>query len=249
MSTYLILPANASHDVYPDNSNHNYKIKLPERLQILSGEWEIALRSITYPNNWHNVAKQFVLFINTETKRSLTCTVPDGKYKSVSDVTAMLNQLSSRQPPGSDVSFRYSATTGNTIIKHRKKEIMVLLSKDLANILGFDTKQYTVPTDDYDRVSANTSNIDGQYDNLYVYCNLCNSRVVGDSNVPLLHNVPVRGRTGASNLVHEIVKSPVYVPVANADTDTVEIDIRRGDGEPVLFKGGCVIVTVHLRKI
>ena len=38
------------------------------------------------------------------------------------------------------------------------------------------------------------------------------------------------------------------MPVANVDTDTVEIDIRRGDGERVLFRGGCVIVTVHLRK-
>ena len=175
--------------------------------------------------------------------------IPDGKYKNVADLTETINRKISTQPIGSDITFRYSAATGKVVINHRKKEHIALLSKDLANVLGFDTKWYTLPTDDYDRVADNTSNIDGHYDNLYVYCNLCESRVVGDSSVPLLHNVPVRNKTGTSNLVHEIVKSPVYVPVANADTDTVEIDIRSGDGEPVLFKGGCVIVTVHLRKI
>ena len=91
-------------------------------------------------------------------------------------------------------------------------------------------------------------NLDVAYDNLYVYCNLCENRVVGDSSVPCLHNIPVRTPDGTSNLVHERVRNPAYVPVTGSDTDTIEIDIRRGDGESVVFRGGCVIVTVHLRK-
>ena len=85
------------------------------------------------------------------------------------------------------------------------------------------------------------------YEQLYVYSNLCAERLVGDKSVPLLHNVPVRWTGSQTRLVGETVERSVYVPVASLDTDVVEIDVRRRDGKPVVFRGGRVVVAVHLR--
>lgn len=249
MSRYLILPANASHDVHPDNSNNNYKIRLPERLMMKRGEWEIALRAITYPNNWHNVTNAAITLANLNTKMSTKVRVADGKYKNVADLINKCNAALTKLQMNDVLNFKHSTVTGKTSATIHDRFTAFTMSDDLADILGFvPGRTYQASRSGSDIVAANTTNIEGAYDNLYVYCNLCEDRVVGDSNVPCLHNVPARARDGSSNLVHEIVNRPIYVPVANVDTDTVEIDIRRGDGERVLFRGGCVIVTVHLRK-
>ena len=97
--------------------------------------------------------------------------------------------------------------------------------------------------------AANTVNLEGGYDNLYIYSNLCANRVVGDSLVPCLHVLASRSPDEGTFTVHEEVKNLVYVPVSNLDTDTVEIDIRRGDGKSVAFRSGCVVITVHMRPV
>ena len=65
---YLIMPANASHNRFPNNKNHNYKIPLPQRLRLNGGLREITLRSISFNNNWYcaNAAKDSFIDIRTE---------------------------------------------------------------------------------------------------------------------------------------------------------------------------------------
>ena len=60
--------------------------------------------------------------------------------------------------------------------------------------------------------------------------------------------MPVRWTDEQTNLVGETVEEPMYVNAAALDTDVVEVDIRRRDGESVVFRGGRVVITVHLRK-
>ena len=79
MSMYLILPTNASHDRYPDNKNHNYKIHLPRRLRLDGDAWEIALRSISFNNNWFNVTNAYVRVENALTNQATTVRFEDGR--------------------------------------------------------------------------------------------------------------------------------------------------------------------------
>ena len=245
MSRYIVLPANASFDVYPENSNNNFKIKLPERLSIRAGEFEIALRSITYPNNWCNVKDSFILFTNTDTKSSVKVVIPDGRYKNVNHLVRACTTELSRAGLSESVDIKHVESRGKISLQLTRPIYGVKFSEDLADIFGFNPE--LTYGGELMFVSPNTVNIEGGFDNLYIYSNLCENRVVGDSNVPCLHVVPTKKPDEGSFIVHDSVKNPVYVPVASLDTETVEIDIRRGDGKSVAFRGGCVIITVHIR--
>ncbi len=47
---YLTLPSNASTDIFPDNKTTEYRVSLPQTLD-LEGDWEVGLYSILYPNS------------------------------------------------------------------------------------------------------------------------------------------------------------------------------------------------------
>lgn len=54
MDFHIVLPSNASPTVYKENKTGNFKIQLPERLD-LHGHWQVALLEINYPNTCFNV--------------------------------------------------------------------------------------------------------------------------------------------------------------------------------------------------
>jgi len=54
MDFHIVLPSNGSPTVYKENKTSNFKIQLPERLD-LHGHWQVALLEINYPNTCFNV--------------------------------------------------------------------------------------------------------------------------------------------------------------------------------------------------
>lgn len=54
---YLMLPSNASPDVYPDTkTGYSYRVKLQQ--VYLHGNWEVGLYSIFYPNTRYTTPKK-----------------------------------------------------------------------------------------------------------------------------------------------------------------------------------------------
>ena len=51
---YLHLPSNSSLDKLPHNTLTEYRVSLPQTLN-LTGEWEVALTEIHYPHSWNNI--------------------------------------------------------------------------------------------------------------------------------------------------------------------------------------------------
>ena len=249
MSTYLVLPANASHDIFPDNKNHNYKIHLPERLRLEGGQWEIALRSITFNNNWYNVKNGYI-DVRVEGYVDKRVVIKDGRYESVKQLWEDAHAAFESMFVEKIVQLFYDEDRNIMHLMFFRDGVKVRFSPDLAQIFGFDASvEYDRPSELHNYIEGNSiPDIEAGYETLYVYCSLCANRFVGDSLVPCLYNVPVSPHSTKSTVVHQTILPPMYVPAVNTDTDEIEIDIRRGDGQPVLFRGGCVIVTVHLRK-
>ena len=69
------------------------------------------------------------------------------------------------------------------------------------------------------------------FESLYVYTNVVESRVVGDSLVPLLRIVPIQCEHGHTISRH--FEHVQYFPLLHKEFGTIEIDIRRrqGDGD------------------
>ena len=61
---YLHLPSNSSLDKFPHNTLTEYRVSLPQTLN-LTGEWEVALTEIHYPHSWNNI-QQFRFYVRNE---------------------------------------------------------------------------------------------------------------------------------------------------------------------------------------
>ena len=47
---YLTLPSHSSLAEFPDNTNNNFKVRLPKLIRLTEGDWKVALGSISVPD-------------------------------------------------------------------------------------------------------------------------------------------------------------------------------------------------------
>ena len=89
-------------------------------------------------------------------------------------------------------------------------------------------------------------NLTQGFDTLYVYTNIVESRIVGNTLAPLLRPLPIRGRNG--DRVSARFTNVHYVPLLYSHFDSIEVDIRDDMGRRVPFEYGRVTVTLHFRR-
>jgi hypothetical protein len=259
-SFYLVLPANASGEEFPENKNSSYKVRLSERLRLDGALWECALVDLFYTNNWNNIVDGHMTVYANGTRHRLT--VKTGRHSSIESVVQSLQQQIDGSSLKESLALSYDEVGEVVVMEITKPRVSVSFSDDLAGAFGFkkdhvyESKPLTLgefasmTREEYremDKYASETHpDIHQGFTSLYVYCSLCENRLVGDSSVRLLRVLPVKQKKDRN--CYEEVRNPHYVPVANTDTDVVEVNISRDDGTLVPFKGGKVIVTVHLRK-
>jgi hypothetical protein len=81
---------------------------------------------------------------------------------------------------------------------------------------------------------------------LYIYCDLVEQQIVGNTLSPLLDVVSAEGTF--SEMTRVDILDPHYVPVLRKDFESIEIAIRDDAGQPVNFKYGRVLVKLHFRR-
>ena len=84
------------------------------------------------------------------------------------------------------------------------------------------------------------------FDTIYVYTDVVESRIVGDSLAPLLRTLRVAGSHGAT--VSDRFTNIHYVPLLYSNFKSIEMDIRDDTGRRVPFEYGRVTVTLHFRR-
>lgn len=84
-------------------------------------------------------------------------------------------------------------------------------------------------------------------DKLFVYSDLTEPHIVGDSVAPLLRVVPLENAPYGSNIVKTFL-NPHYYPLLKNSFRTVEIDIRDSLGKLVPFENGTLICVLHFKK-
>jgi len=80
---------------------------------------------------------------------------------------------------------------------------------------------------------------------LFVYCDLVEPTVLGDTKVPLLRTVNISGKENLT--VGRVYQNVQYIPVHRKQFDTIELDIRDDTGRKVPFERGKVVITLHFR--
>lgn len=244
-SFYLILPSNASMDIYPKNTSSTFQIRLP-RTMYLKTQYEVALAEIHYPHTWSTFREneEYYISCSKDDSSSTLIPIPKGFYRNINElINAIHKQL--RQTLNISgilpMKFEYDVITRKVTIKVAEN-YKVGLSKGISEILGFENyKKYTE-----DKVAPYQADIQQGFYSLYVYCNICEPQVVGDYCVPLLRTVSIQGSDG--DHIVKVYGEPHYVPVNTSKFDVIEINIKDDTGENVSFCTGKVICKLHFRQ-
>ncbi len=140
-----------------------------------------------------------------------------------------------------DVWFNYDSIRRRVQINLPSESKMVL-SKHLAYMLGFNNTVLSnqINTAEY------PPDLRGGIDSLFVYSDIVQPQIVGDSMQPLLRTVPVGGSYG--DILHRVFVSPHYVDVLHRDFSSIAISIKTDRDLPVPFKFGKTFVKLHFRR-
>ena len=149
---YLTLPSNSSMTTFPDNTVANFRVKLPQALD-LSGRWEVGLTEIQYPHSWCNVGENThfveVLVPNAvpdgddadstvATAEDFTLVLNKGFYHSPKKLVDRLENLRSSVKKLHDrLKFKFDEVSQKVTVLV-KPRTSARLSPPLARLLGFD---------------------------------------------------------------------------------------------------------------
>lgn len=245
---YLVLPSNASMDTFPKNNQHSFKIKIPSPLLPIEGKWVVGLSEIQFPAVWRNVVDGSLTIKFEDFDRPITFKLFDGVYSSIDELIVQIHKIIQQAGVENDITLHYDHIRNRVLLKVNEKKagFGVTFSQNILNILGLKRKA----GDFYKNGTyiESTADITEGFSALYVYADIVQNRIVGDSMVPLLRVVPIEkvSRKPFVNWVrfHHIQ----YVRVNHTQGDTIEINIRRDNGDIVPFEGGKVVLTLHFKK-
>ena len=233
---HLTLPSNASLDVFPDNKTTEYRVKLPQPID-LDGNWEVGLYSISYPNTWYT---QRNLIVDTHfyyvegTGWPSVSTMKYGHYETMQDFVKNMNaSLELEIGNSTTIYLTYSTLTGKVTV-HLKPKCKL--------ILGFGGKEVKI-----DKTGESPYMTDlSTFTSIYTYCDIIQPQIVGDTSAQLLRSIPVEGKYG--DIITKTFTNTQYVPVQTKSFGDVKILLRDDTGDPVPFERGKVIATLHFRQ-
>lgn len=249
---YLTLPSNSSTNYYKDNKAENYITHLPRTIQLDGGEWEVALVEAHYPSTFRTLGEgEHIRFtiedpkVTPPLKSEFTFNLQPGNYDTVDALLQYINNY--ERIKNLKIKFTINPTTGLLSIKDPRTDgtsKMVYTTTKLGRLLGLDD----VPDKPMSIVRAPNIN-NNKPSQMYVYCDLVDPQLVGDTVAPLLRIVNIDTQNtpyGATKTVH--FHDPHYVPVLKSTFDTVEIDLRDDKGEHLPFRFGTSCMKLHFRR-
>jgi hypothetical protein len=120
----------------------------------------------------------------------------------------------------------------------------ITFSRSLQFMLGFpNSYSFKVGSN----IAKFNPDISGSVSSFFVYSNIVQPQIVGNSSRQLLRTIPIR-RGSLGSTVHKEFTISNYVGLLSRGFDTIEIEIRNDFGELIDFQFGKVIVKLHFRK-
>ena len=253
---YVTLPSNSSKDLFPENNPSEYVNKLSRWID-LNGEWEVGLHSVAY-TQWNMVKHLNEPILCTATSGGTTVKyeiiLTKKYYTTVDEYVTDINELVKKlfKKEGFDEKTRYikfSILNGKVTVT--SSYFTIYLRKEQAVVLGF------MKFDDPEEVKTITrGTTTGSYNanlyrktNIYVYCDIVQPRIVGDTVVPLIGVIPTTEKTsGMHETVHE-VENIHYIPIQTKSFQKVKVLLRSSTYEPIPFEYGRAAITLHFKPV
>ena len=239
----------------PHNTASTFTTKLNETVE-LDGSWEVGLLEITMPKSVQNVTDDsyyYSVFMldGTPTRR---VTLKRGSYVLQRD---LISEIMSAQRrvfglQGNDwlINFRTVSASKRVALKIRPNAVNVSgvkFSESLGNMLGFDwTQTYSGNSE---HRSPRATDMAGNVQMAYVYCDVLEQVIVGDTKAPLLRIVNRAPSNHVFDGADHVTFNPVqYIPLQKKCFGTITIKLMTDEGTPVPFFPGKSIAVLEFRR-
>lgn len=250
---FLTLPSNSSVNYYPINNPTRFVTQLPHRID-LHGDWEVSLFAINYPYTVGNVspaANKVTYILKTTAEESAvtgTVEIKPGYYHNASSIHHAVHTILAETSGVIDILLTDSNSF--TKVSGAKDGVFksVVFSDNLAVQLGFEPGTNIVSVEK----SPNKFRLNAGLPNqLYIYCDVFESHVVGDvfANLARIINLDAlwyKEKYGGSNSLS--FNPPMYFPVAKREFSSITVDIRDAFGVPITFDSDVLTVVLHFRR-
>ena len=241
---YVTLPSNSSAQCYPDNTVARYTTKLAHSFE-LEGDWEVGLAEVSFPCAVENVLLErcyYTLYLGGGVlERKIV--LPAGNYRRVRSLINTMHKEQRRvvELPALVAEFSYREARISMRIGH---DVVVQFSRDLAYMLGLDESEKYSGNDTATRAPSMSN---GHIYSVYIYCDILEHSVVGDTRAPLLRIIDKPAKSHGN--VHRILNPILHIPLQKKSFDTVEINIMTDTGMPVPFLAGKSFVVLEFRRV
>ena len=199
--------------VFPENKTSDFNVHLPKSVS-LEGSWECGLAEIQYQRSWYTMSQSLDHWVRCRLDNmEIIAFLPRGYYQNPRNVIDQLNREMEtafaaaahekmRDPTSGLTTLPrlrtrlhfnpYSQVALLEIQKPQLKNMRVGLSIPLACMLGFDTMVYRRSGFHVASRVVNLNNTKA----IFVYLDVIQLQIVGDTLTPLLDVVAVQGGPG-----------------------------------------------------
>ena len=264
---YVTVPSNT---VVTNKTNH-FRVHLPQELD-LEGAWDVALVDVVYPYSWNNVPHPSDTLTGYNLVMSdvepFKVSIPMGNYQTVLDLLAGITAAHGLQihvweklrkeekelelkkkvtlaktPP--TILFDFDPTVKRVTIDFINPRVdQISMSPHLAYMLGF--KNNDIKATEEKVMADYPPDLRGGIDALFIYLDIIENQIVGNTMAPLLQIVPVEGHYG--DLIQKTFYSPHYLSVLNKKVSTIEVNIKNDINTHIDFNFGKIILKLHFQK-
>jgi len=235
------------------NTASTFTTKLNETIE-LDGSWEVGFIEASFPADVENVPdNSFYYDVYFTDQHSSTVVLPRGVYGSVRVVliTLLAQQRKTLNLQGSNakIILRKESVTNHITLKISDTAtdvVGVRFSNNLAHMLGFAANRT------YDGHEIYTSEHPvSLYEGLnlvYVYCDLLEQVLVGDTKAPLLRIINRTTLTKFNAVSHATFNPIQYIPLQKKYFDTIAIKLMTDVGERMPFVVVKSILVIEFRR-
>ena len=276
MDYYVHLASNVGD--FPENTPGEFSVHLPRKLTF-DGTWQVALTEMSFVRSWQTLPKTLdgIILVNCGS-RGRGLRLRTGVYLSPEHLVYEINRAISenrglpagtvaslmthsdalewsdkmkrnRQPEDKESTLdglKFSYDGQKVRVEHPAGIKSVWVSSALRALLGFGDRQWF---EQQSEEAQRYPDMTGGISMLYLYSDICRSRIVSNTTAPLLRAVAVPNDVKHGERAVVSFTNPEYVQVDGGEYDLIHIKIRNALGDIVNFTSGEVVITLHFRPV
>jgi len=266
---YMTLESNSSINIFSSNTVNNFKVLLPQRLQLESN-YEVALTEVHLPSLWNNIHHDvfYKYYEIIDSENALLNEIHSTNFISKNENSKLtFNEintinLNNGQYTNEELINSLNKIWNNFVIFSLQNDkckisleenIKLEMSMTLSRILGFDDFILINKTKSRrEFFSTEKINLFSGMNSLYIYCNIIENQITSDIFSPLLRIIHFDRENNNEKKNTTLTKTfayPFYLPLRYKNFQIIEVNIRNTTGDLIEFlpTSHCIL-TLHFKK-